>query len=240
MNPSIFLSYRRDDSRDAVGRICDRLAKELGDENVFLDVDSIPLGVDFRRILRKEVSQCHVFIAVIGPAWLIAADHEGQRRLADPDDFVRIEVEVALERGTPVILVLVGGARVPPAEELPTSLRKMADCAAISLDTGTDFHRDIERLITAVRTAPPPERELTRLERFPVSVRQGHNRALAGAVLGLLMSLTVILVRTIPGGERLGLALAIPACIAIFGQDRRQVQRSAGWSQAISRLPDSC
>ena len=74
MNPSVFVSYRCDDSRDMVGRICDRLIKALGHENVFLDVDSIPLGVDFRRILREEVGQCHVLLAVIGPGWLNAAD----------------------------------------------------------------------------------------------------------------------------------------------------------------------
>jgi TIR domain len=198
MNPSVFVSYRRDDSRDMVGRICDRLIKALGHENVFLDVDSIPLGVDFRRILREEVGQCHVLLAVIGPAWLNAADSAGRRRLDDPDDFVRIEVEAAVEQGTPVIPVLVRGSRLPPAEQLPNGLRKMSDCAAISLTADIDFHVDMERLLDVLRTVPVPCRELSARERFAVNIRRGRDWALAGAVLGLLYGLGSVLVRYPP------------------------------------------
>ncbi len=223
MSRSIFLSYRRDDSRDVVGRIGDRLTKALGDENVFLDVDSIPLGVDFRRILREEVGQCQVLIAVIGPAWLAAADDAGRRRLEDPDDFVRIEIETALEQDTPVILALVGGARVPLTEQLPSSLEKMANCAAISLDADVNFHWNMDRLLATVRIAPlPHRRKLTSRQQYATCIRRGRDWALAGAALGLTIGLITILVRTMrPASlsETTKLALLLLTYIPTFGME---------------------
>jgi hypothetical protein len=217
MNKCIFISYRRDDSRDVVGRMCDRLVKQLGDENVFLDVDSIPLGVDFRRILREEVGRCHALIAVIGPGWLNALDNTGKRRLDDPDDFVRIEVEAAFERDTPVILALVNGAQTPPVERLPASLQRMANTAKITLEPGGDFQGEIDRLLAIVQTAhPPPRRNLAADERFVASVRRARDWAIAGAVLGLLIVVMFALIERLNtfkliqhDGIRLALALFV-------------------------------
>ena len=82
----VFLSYRREDSAAATGRLNDTLVAELGDGNVFMDVDGIPLGVDFIERLRDEVSSCAVLLAIIGPRWLEIVDEEGSRRLDDPID----------------------------------------------------------------------------------------------------------------------------------------------------------
>jgi hypothetical protein len=87
----IFNSYRRSDNPDATGRIYDRLVSEFGKAQVFKDVDSIPLGRDFRGHLNSIVSECGVMLAIIGPRWTDASNKAGQRRLEDPDDFVRIE-----------------------------------------------------------------------------------------------------------------------------------------------------
>src|SRR4051812_43543626 len=112
--PRFFISYRRDDSLDIAGRIYDRLAAHFGHDEVFIDVDTIPFGVDFRSFLTDWIAQCEVVIVVIGRTWLDCrfegGPKAGQRRLEDPADFVRIEVAAALARGIPVIPVLVGGA----------------------------------------------------------------------------------------------------------------------------------
>jgi hypothetical protein len=119
MMTSVFVAYRREDSRHQAGRLYDRLVAQFGSEHVFKDVDSIPLGLDFRAVLTERVAGCDVFLAVIGDAWLSIAGKSGFRRLDDPGDFVRIEIEAALNRQIPVIPVLVGDSPVPRAEELP-------------------------------------------------------------------------------------------------------------------------
>ena len=109
----IFVSYRRSDSEAHTGRIYDRLASGFGKEKIFKDVDSIPVGADFRSHLNAIVSQCQAALIVVGTRWVDARDEAGARRLDDPDDFVRIEVEAALARGIPVIPVLVANATMP-------------------------------------------------------------------------------------------------------------------------------
>ena len=96
--PGIFISYRRSDNPDAMGRIYDRLVSEFGKARVFKDVDSIPLGQDFRGHLNDIVGGCAAVLAIIGPKWTDIRNEAGQRRLEDPDDFVRIELEAALSR----------------------------------------------------------------------------------------------------------------------------------------------
>ena len=150
--PSVFLSYRREDSADVAGRIYDRLALAFGQGQVFKDVDSIPLGVDFRDHLQGVVGRCDVVLAVIGDQWLVVARAgEATSRLDDPKDFVRIELESALQRGIPVIPVLVRGAAVPHEAELPSTLGTLAYRSGISVRADPDFHRDMDRLIDGVR-----------------------------------------------------------------------------------------
>jgi hypothetical protein len=159
----LFISYRREDSQDIAGRIFDRLARQFGDEAVFIDVDAIPYGVDFRQYLTTWVASCDILIAVIGKDWLDAV-HErgpnaGRRRLEDPTDFVRIEVSAALARHIPVIPLLVGGAAMPLPDQLPPDLADLAFRNAAEVRSGRDFHADISRLISGVERllkTPPP------------------------------------------------------------------------------------
>jgi len=146
----IFISYRRSDSADIAGRIYDRLIDKFGRGPIFKDVDSIPLGVDFKEYLDKKVSECNILLAVIGKHWLDASDASGKRRLEDASDFVRIEIESALQRGIPVIPLLVQGAQVPHEEHLPASLRKLVYRNGIPIRPDPDFHRDMDRLISAL------------------------------------------------------------------------------------------
>ena len=146
----IFISYRRSDSADIAGRIYDRLIGRFGKNPVFKDVDSIPLGFDFKEYLDKKVGECDVLLAIIGDQWLDASDASGKNRLKDPTDFVRIEMESALQRGIPVIPLLVRGAEMPSEETLPFSLRKLVYRNGIPIRSDPDFHRDMDRLISAL------------------------------------------------------------------------------------------
>jgi TIR domain len=169
----IFISYRRDDSAGHAGRIHDRLEREFGRNMVFMDVDKIPLGENFLKVLREEVGKCSVLLAIIGPGWLDARDGDGLRRLDDPNDFVRAEIAAALDRDIPVIPILLDGMRIPRADQLPEDLQELP------LRNGLDvrhasFHKDMATLIRElnrrfdVHDAPPawlrPEGGMTRTE----------------------------------------------------------------------------
>ena len=95
----VFISYRREDTAGFAGRIYDRLARRLGRDSVFIDVDNIAPGLDFVEVLSERVGQCDALVAVIGRGWASSADKDNRRRIDDPHDFVRIEIEAALERG---------------------------------------------------------------------------------------------------------------------------------------------
>jgi hypothetical protein len=147
---SIFISYRRSDSADITGRIYDRLVDEYGRASIFKDVDSIPLGTDFKEYLDRKVSECNFLLAVIGDHWLDAKDETGKRRLDDPQDFVRAEIESALEQDIPVIPLLVRGAKMPEEEDLPAGLKRLVYKNGIPIRPDPDFHRDMDRLISAL------------------------------------------------------------------------------------------
>jgi TIR domain len=126
MAAKVFISYRWADSAGYAGRVMDRLDRELGRDLVFMDVDALPLGTNFPKVLHEEVAKCSVLLAVIGPNWLDARDEHGNRRLDNPNDFVRIEIAAALQRSIPVIPLLLDGARIPKADELPEDLKELA------------------------------------------------------------------------------------------------------------------
>jgi hypothetical protein len=149
--PKIFICYRRDDSTHQAGRIFDHLADHFGKHELFKDVDSIPLGLDFRRVLSEKVAHCDVLLAIIGDAWVSTTDAKGERRLDDPNDFVRIEVESALQRNIAVIPVLVGRASVPQPGDLPESLSQLAFRQGLAVRADPDFHNDVDRLIRGIK-----------------------------------------------------------------------------------------
>ena len=150
--PAVFLSYRREDTNDVTGRIYDRLIQHFGKDAVFKDVDSIPLGVDFRKHLGDSVGQCSVLLAIIGREWLAGGIKTGGRGLSDPRDYVKIEIESALQREIPVIPVLVQGTIVPKEEDLPESLQSLAYRNGISVRADPDFHQDVDRLVKGIES----------------------------------------------------------------------------------------
>jgi len=147
---AIFFSYRRNDSQGEAGRLFDDLVKRFGEDMVFMDVAGIEAGRDFRKAIEESVSKCGVLLVVMGPHWLDAKDESGARRLDDPGDFVRIETASALRRDIPVIPVLVHGAEMPRAEQLPENLKDLAYRNCIEL-THVRWKSDTQLLIEALR-----------------------------------------------------------------------------------------
>ncbi len=185
----VFVSYRRDDSRHQAGRLYDHLVEHFGKEYIFKDVDSIPLGSDFREILTERVAGCDVFLAVIGDEWLSIAGSSGIRRLDDPGDFVRIEIEAALGRSIPVIPVLVGNSSVPKAEELPENLRELAYRNGTPVRPDPDFYHDVERLIRGIKAAVTGSRQ-PRTRHFGLVGLSGLLGVLAVILVGIIVYTT--------------------------------------------------
>jgi hypothetical protein len=152
--PKIFISYRREDSEHITGRIDDRLAAQFGRAAVFIDVDTIPFGIDFRVHLQEAVAHCDFLLAVIGESWIEVRYQDGpragQRRLDDPGDFVRVEIQSALQRGIVVIPVLVGRGAMPSVQQLPEGLQELAYRNAAEVRSGRDFHDHMDRLIRGI------------------------------------------------------------------------------------------
>jgi hypothetical protein len=145
----IFISYRREDNAYPAGWLYDRLADQFGKDQVFKDVDSIQLGDDFVEVITRAVASCDVLLAVIGRQWLTITDERGGRRLDRPNDFVRLEIEAALKREIRVIPVLIDGARMPDARQLPRGLGKLARRHALELSPNR-FSSDFARLLAVL------------------------------------------------------------------------------------------
>lgn len=152
MSGGIFVSYRRDDAKHAAGRLVDRLSRSIPDEQIFIDIDNIDPGLDFRKVLTEKVQACDVLLAVIGPGWMSSRNEDGQLRLDDPRDFVRIEIEAALARDVRVIPVLVDGARMPREQDLPEPLKSLSYRNAVQL-AHERFTADADHLAKALSRA---------------------------------------------------------------------------------------
>ncbi len=151
----IFLSYRREDASAWAGRLRDALAARFGEDQVFQDVVGVRPGQDFTDAIDDALERSDAVLVVIGPAWSTAAGADGAPRLADPDDYVRYELRAALARGSPVIPVLVGGAKMPGRALLPDDLDGLAVLQAVTLRDEV-WHRDVEGLLESLGAAPAP------------------------------------------------------------------------------------
>jgi hypothetical protein len=172
----IFLSYRRNDSPHAADRIYQRLAKAFGHEAIFYDIETIRTGEQFRRRIGAAISRCAVVLAIIGEHWR-DPDSSGERRLDNPDDFVRFEIRRALSAGIDVIPVLVTEASMPNRDELPEDIRALCDYNAAELFPGRDFRESCNRLVQHIKTLMPKRSLLSKLGirehwRSPIPDRQ--------------------------------------------------------------------
>jgi hypothetical protein len=153
----VFISYRRDDTAGWAGRLSSDLRVRLGqDARVFMDVDGIPPGEDFARYIDEAVGKCDAVVALIGRHWSDAKDAQGHRRLDEADDFVRLEISSALQRGIRVIPLLVDGAVLPDPAELPPDLEPLLDRQAIRVDN-TTWESSVGKLATSLIPEDPPK-----------------------------------------------------------------------------------
>jgi hypothetical protein len=150
----VFISYRRDDSGGYAGRLFDILSTHFGRDHTYMDLDTIKGGDNFAAVIDEKLGQSDALLAVIGEQWLTIAGADGVRRLDAPGDFVRMEIAKALERKVRVIPVLVGGATMPRAEDLPGELRPLAMHQAMDL-RDAHFHADADLLINLLDKTVP-------------------------------------------------------------------------------------
>ncbi|MFO7496519.1 MAG: TIR domain-containing protein [Desulfobacterales bacterium] len=147
--PKIFISYRRSDSQMVAGRLRESLARRMGDTAIFRDKNSIGAGEDWVRAIEESLTGNAIVLALIGPNWATARDEAGARRLDDPADWNRVELELALKRSARVIPILIDEARMPRGSDLPGSLGQLARINALKL-RDDDWESDVERLIQVV------------------------------------------------------------------------------------------
>ena len=144
--PTVFLSYRRQDTGHLAGRLYDRLRDRFGDDRAFIDAGFLVPGQDFHDAITAAIARSDVLLVLIGPRWVAAEDDSGRRRLDDPDDVVVLEIATALERGIPVIPVLVDGTRMPGTEHLPLRIAALGRRHAVPVDQQT-FESDVAALL---------------------------------------------------------------------------------------------
>lgn len=149
----VFISYRREDSAGSTGRLAEFLRRQLGRDQVFMDIDNIPGGADFVDAIKTSVGSCDSLLAVIGSRWLSVKDAKGQSRLHDADDYIRLEIATALSRNVKVIPVLVDGAEMPKADDLPNDLKSLVRRNAVEI-TNRRWDYDANSLLGALRERP--------------------------------------------------------------------------------------
>ncbi len=184
---SLFISYRRDDSQLSCDRIYGFLRPIFGPTQVFRDLNTIPGGVDFRREIDEGLRHCRVVLVVIGPRWTTITDASGERRLEDPNDYVRVEVETALSLNLPVIPLLVQGAMPLLAKELPPTLQPLAFKNTRVVRADPDFVRDMQVVMLDIaQFVPIPGRH--------GGLRTASNaaRRIASFVVGLISFLLLV------------------------------------------------
>ena len=171
----IFISYRRVDTSGYAGRLYDRLRARFGEDNIFMDVEGLDPGVDFVETIEKSVSSCDVLVALIGRQWLTVQDAKGGRRLDNPEDFVRLEIAAALERGVRVMPILVQGASMPSSRQLPQALKRLARLNALEI-RHERFNADADRLARAIEAYLEKESQRRQRQAAEQAARQQAER----------------------------------------------------------------
>jgi hypothetical protein len=217
----IFISYRREETAYPTGWLYDRLVDHYGDGQVFKDVDSIDPGEDFVAVLENAVGSCDVLLAVMGTHWLTVTDEDGKRRLDDPADFVRLEIEAALSRNVLVVPVLVDGARMPAADDLPASLAPLVRRNALELSPNR-FEFETSRLLRVLDETLGEKRKPTATPARPPIWKRVRRTQLTALGIGvaLVAVLALALAYVTSGGES-------SAAGAIFRDDFSTVAN--GW-----------
>jgi hypothetical protein len=185
----IFISYRRRETAGHAGRLYDKLSEHFGADRVFMDLTMEP-GVDFADTINEAVGACGALVALIGDEWTTVTDASGRRRIDDPADVHRLEIEAALDRQVLLIPALVQDAEMPTMDDLPDALDPLVRRHAVELsDQRWDY--DVNRLIgvleRALQEGGVGRRATTRVRRLAY-----RYRGRAGFVAGVLATLVVV------------------------------------------------
>lgn len=184
----MFISYRRDDSSGYAGRLYKDLSARFGAKNVFMDIDTISPGTDFEETVKVGVGSCDALIAIVGKRWIVGSDVK-ERRLNNPNDYVRLELSTALKREIHVIPVLVQGATMPQEQDLPDDLKELVKRQAIEIsDARWDY--DVKRLIVSLERGRPYLERL--VSYFPTLTLKS---TVYLVILGIVISAAVILLK---------------------------------------------
>jgi hypothetical protein len=151
----VFVSYRRDDTEYVSGYISAQFMNVFGKDNVFIDVDKIQGGSDYRVAIGNAIAESSIMLVIIGPRWLYASDIANGRRIDQPNDPVRLEVETALQRDIPILPILVQGTSMPVESELPAPIARLTYQHAFPVRSGRDFQRDMEIVISNIARITP-------------------------------------------------------------------------------------
>lgn len=237
--PKVFISYRREETAGHAGRLYDAIGARFGERNVFMDVDLAP-GIDFVEQITEAVGACDALLVVMGPTWATTLDDRGHARLADPNDFVRLELETALRRpDVRVIPLLVAGARMPDPDDLPESVRTLARRNALGL-SDLRWRDDVRRLVSTLEEVREGPRDLAETAAGDPPAATGPARRrwllLAGAALavgGVALAATLVF----DGGKGAsgirGPAL-IPAGHRLVAQRSLSARQSLRYTLALS------
>ena len=232
MSRPIFLSYRRSDSGDASLRLYEAIRSRFGAESIYMDTASTAWGEEWPNALEDAISAADVVIVVIGSGWITAQGDWGRRRIDQPDDWVRREIELALGSGKPILPVLVGDAPMPPPEALPSEIAALASRQALPL-RDDDWDQHIEDLLTrlesrmsesnraAVARRDEPRGETSVRAQFRAVASRFYDSSIDDRIaaaeeianLGGLLPFDEVLAfaRSKSAGERVGAAIAVAA-----------------------------
>lgn len=169
MSDNVFINYRRQTDAGTAGRIYDNLTRALPGATLFMDVDKLSPGEDFEQGLEKSLDSCKVMLAIVGPQWATLKEEDGTRRLDNPNDFVRREIAKSLGKGVRVIPVLIGGAKLPEAAELPLDLKPFAKRQAMEI-RHERFSADVDALAQAIAAVTPGARGLSKRWLFAAGI----------------------------------------------------------------------
>jgi TIR domain-containing protein len=208
----VFISYRREDTAAAAGRVYDRLSRLLSKPNVFFDVSTIGGGEDFAEKIASEIGKSDAALVFIGDKWLEQGPSGAGPRLSEPDDYVRAELRAALSRPVLVLPVLVGGARMPRPEQLPEDIRAVATKNALPL-RHESFDDDTENIVAAVLGLSAAERAWE--EKASLSGKIVY--ALGGATVGALLVVLVALLHFWLLGRPLSASIGAPLTTLTIG-----------------------
>ena len=164
----VFISYRREETAGEARALYNDLVARIGKGSVFMDVDNIALGRDFRQVLQESLASCELMLVLIGREWVDLKNQSGCRRLEDRGDFIRLEIGAALKRNIPVTPVLLQGAHIPTSEQLPEDLKDLSYRNGFELNHNR-WDSDVQEMIRRLGLSKQPEADASNRIGSPVT-----------------------------------------------------------------------